>query len=328
MAKNPTVVAITGAEVFIQRRALLKAIDVQRKAGWSLDYIDGSESKVVEIAVGSAGCFLEVSRTLVIVSNPEKVKLSVLEGHAKRGDPNVVLLLDYPKDPKATTKFAKFLQGLGKRAVQSYPIPAKAYQKAEAAQRFVRQEAKDRGMTLPEDLAEAIVARLGQDLGFLSFEILKVSTLAEAEGVTDITASLVKQSMAPLTLTDVTVLADTVLARDPLQVANVLRRLRQSGSGDPTISVAVQLGKIVVRWLNYVLLRDAGKSPDEISGMTGMNQWVLKNKLLPPLRRWSAKDLVALIGSLAEAQRLQLSGALSPWTSLCAGVLSVCSGAQ
>jgi len=321
-SKRSVVVAISGSEEFLRVRALQRAVEIQRKAGWVITTVSGTTPGAVEMAVGAAGCFLEASQTLVIVTEPEKAPLGVLTAHFESGDGTVVVLLDVKGDPKANTKFGKFLDGLGK-AHQAYPAPEKDWQRQEQARKFLLQEAKERGLVLSDELAGAIVGRLGTSLGFLWFELLKLATLAEAEGQTEITVEHIKGAMAPLTLTDVTVLADALLTRDPVQVLSVLRRIRQGNSQDPTIEVCAKLGGMTLNWLEVTSLRDAGKSPDDIVQITGKNAWYVKNKLLPPLQRWRTDELVALTQCLARSQRRQKSGALVPWICFTSELLAL-----
>lgn len=325
MALRPKVVAVSGSEDFLRVRALQRAIEAQKKAGWFLDTVSGATPGAIEMAVGAAGCFLEASQTLVVVTEPEKAPLEALVYHAKEGDSSVVLLLDVKTEPKANSKFRKFLETLGK-AHQCYSAPEKEWQKQEQARKFIQQESKERGLEISEELAAAIVSRLGTNLGFLFFETLKLATLAEAEGQTEITVEHAKRAMAPLTLTDVTVLADALLSKDPAQVLLILRRVRQGSTQDPTIEVCAKLGGMILNWLEVVALRDVGKTTEEIISITGKNPWYVRNKLMPPLRKWGTKELAQLIQCLARAQRRQKNGTLSPWVCLSADLLSVVSG--
>jgi len=324
--KNPTVVAISGSEAFLQARAVRRALDVQRKAGWVVTYVSGTEKGALEMAIGSSGCFEENPRTLIVVTEPEKASVEMLSRYAQTGDPSVVILLDYPGDPKGNTKFGKFLDGMGK-AHQNHSLNEKVWQRQEDAKRFLVQEAKEAGQVFPEALADALVARLGaSNWGFLWYELQKLVALSEAEAGKEITVSQVKRALAPLAATEVTVLADVLLSRDADQLFRVLQRMRQGSKQDPTIEVCAKLGGLAQGWLELVAFRDSGKSTEEIIALTGKNAWLVTNKLLPPLKRWQTKDLVKLIKCLAWAQRQRKMGALSPWNGFCARLVAVAIG--
>lgn len=321
--KFSPVVAITGSEEYLRQRDVSATINAQIKSGWHVEYVDGASSGSLESALGTGGFFLENPRILVVVTNPEKVKVEILQEHQASGNTDVVVLLDHEGDPKGNTKIGKFIQGLGKWH-RNFPVPDKEYKRKDQAERFCTEEARRRERVLPDNVASQMVDRLGTDLGFLAFEVLKVCVLAEAEGVKEITLEMVKGSMAPLNSTEALVIADALMGKNPSAVTLALRRVRKSSKDDPTIQVSQQVGGVVLGWLETASLRDQGKTPDEIVALLGKNDWYVKNKLLPQLQRWTVPELVGLVQSLAQAGQAQRSGSISPWTFLCSHLLRAC----
>lgn len=334
--KISPVMAITGDEEFLRHRDVAATLAAQQKSGWQIEIVDGLIAGALENALGTSNCFLEDPRTLVVVRYLEKDKdkerakvmekvVSLLQEHLDTKATDLVVLLDYEGNPRGNSKLGKLIQGLGKWH-RSFVVPDKEHKKKEVAIDFCREEAKRRGKGLPEGIAAQMIDRLGTDLGFLSFEVLKAVTLAEVEGTAEITLEQVKGSMAPLNTSESIIVADALLQKNAAQVFLTLRRVRKSSKEDPTIQVSQQLGGIILGWTEVAALRDQGKSVEDIVGLLGKNDWYVRNKLLPSLQRWTVSDLVQLIQTCSSAQQAQRNGSISPWTYLTARLVGVCRG--
>lgn len=323
MAKQPAIVAISGSEEFLQHRAVQQAIKTQG-SGWDIQYVDGEVPGALEDVLGTAGGIFDDGKPiLVVVSNPDKVKVETLEAHLDHGEPNVVVLLDHPGKPKENTKVGKFIVGLGK-AHRSLPKAEKEWKQQEEAREFCMAEAKTHGVSLPEALAASMVDRLGMDLGYLSFEVLKACLLAASLEKTEITVEMLRGSIAPLNVAEPFLFAKALQTRDPVAVSIALKKVWDSSKEDPTMQVVGALASTLVSWLEIVTLREKGMNADEIVAATGKNPYVVSKILLPGLTRWSSRDLVLLIQDMAQVQRLQSSGAVLPWSALRAKALSHC----
>jgi len=323
--KAQTVVAITGSQDLLRRRALRTTVMTQEKGGWRIDQVDGSNTGALRNATSAGGGFFESNRVLVIVSNPEKANLDVLEQHLTEGDPECVLLLYYTKDPKETSKFGKFLTKLGK-AHRHYPAPAKAWQAEELAVKFCVEEAQRNGKTLETNHAGVIVERAGTDLGVLSFEILKMSMLAEAEGSTVLTAQIIGGGLAPLIEASLKPLTDALAAKNKIKLCKILGRIRKTTKGDPTIQVCRWLGKSALDWLMAINLRDKGVSAEEAAEQLSLNVYFYKNQILPKVRTWTLFEATQLVKALADSERAVLNGHVNPWVCMTARLLRVCDG--
>jgi DNA polymerase III delta subunit len=325
--KAQTVVAITGSQDLLRRRALRTTILTQEKGGWRIDQVDGSNTNALRNATSVGGGFFDSNRVLVIVANPEKANLDVLEQHLTEGDPECVLLLDYPKDPKETSKFGKFLAKLGK-SHRHYPAPAKTWQAEELAVKFCVEEAQRLGKTLGLDHASIIVDRAGSDLGVLSFEILKMSMLAEAEGTTVLTAQIIGGGLAPLIGVSLNPLTDALAAKNKVKLCKILARIKKTTKGDPTIQVCRWLGKSALDWLMAIDLRDKGVSAEEAAEQLSLNVYFYKNQILPKVRTWTLFEATQLVKALADSERAVLNGHINPWVCMTARLLRVCDGTR
>lgn len=320
-----TVTAMTGDHEFYRRRMIQTTVRAQAKNGWKIRYVDGEDrSELTGALAGNVFSDEAEEYTLLIVENPDKADLKILEEHAQSGDPKTVLLLSYDGIPKKNSKFAKFLDALGK-AHKQFLLPPE-YQQAEKATEFCLAEAQSYGKVLEETNAQRIVAMVGTDLGLLSFEIQKMAFLAEAEGSKNIRAKHIRAGMAGLGQTHMQPLLDALVRRNPAEVASVLERLRKSEK-DPIMKICRFLGAVVLKWLVLADLQSRGMTPEDIAirlKMSGTNPvWLLKEKRLPQIKLWPVDDLRRFIQVLARTERAVLGGHVSPEVEFLSGILLV-----
>lgn len=320
MAKS--VYAASGSQALLRKRSVQQLIDDQRKAGWRIDRVDASVKGQLRAALSQGGIFSD-SKVLVVVYHPEKADLSIYEDHLAVKDPDVVLLLNCDGEVKKNTKFGKFLQRLGK-AHQSFSPSARKWEAEEAAIQFCQKEVDERyGKVLSESLARALVNRLGADYGILSFELWKMSLLADLESSEEITAEHAKRMMAAIQEVDAYSLVDAVAFRSVQSVVKCLRRIKSTSKGDPTMGICRLLGRQAVQWYVMVQLRNE-VSTDVMAKRMGMNSWFLKNKLLPKINRWNSLKVRRLLKALAESERSVLQGHVDPWSGFSARLIDSC----
>lgn len=323
--KKPiTLTAISGSQGLLRRRALQEAIRIQKAAGWRVEQVDGANKIELWGAMAQGGIMFEDNQVLVVVSNPEKADLQLLQDHMDDGEESIVLLLHYEDDPKGNTKFGKWLKSLSPGVHRSFPAPpdSKPWEAEALAIGFCVDEAKRLGKVLSEGLAKAIVTRCGSDLGVLSFELMKMCILADLDGVADLTAAQIKPVMAPLLEASLMPIIESLSVKSAVGLSRALERVRATHKGDPTMSVCGMVGKTALRWLGAVELR--GRSPEEAADMLRENPWFFKNKLLSQVQSWKREEVVRLLKVIGESQRGVLSGHLSPWTGLTARLLALC----
>ena len=324
MAKRePNVLIVTGDDGFNRRRLIKEIIADSVGRGWRTDRVDASVPAQLDAALGSGGMFLqEAVKTLIVVDNPHKVDPDVYKEHAGDKDADAVLLLHYEGTPKGNTKFGKFV-ATQKANLRECKAP-QVWDAPGIAATFCVDEAKGYGLTLSQTLAEAIVERAGMDLGVLSYEILKLAMIADADGATTITIEGVQQSLAVLLEAQMQPVINALSDRNPKRLCLALDRLHRTTKGDVTVPLCRVVGGTALRWFSAADLRDQGKSPDEAALLLGMKPWYYLNKFLPQVNRWPRRDVLGLIRALAHSERSVLSGAVNPWVGLVGRLLSVC----
>lgn len=263
-------------------------------------------------------------QTLVVVRHPDKCDLDVLRTHIREGDDDLVVLLDYEGDVPGTTKFAKFLVELGK-SHRHFPHPSKAWEAESAAKAFCRSEAERCGHSLSEGLAEIIVERSGDDLGILSFEIMKMAMLADIDGSTEITKHHVGGALAALTdLSPFPVITCLFEHRQSGALAIQMNRFRKRLKNDPTLLITSEMGKAAAQLIVVHELVKQKMSVEDISGRTKIPAWIVKTKTIPSLNRWPYVDLLRLMRILASSDRAVLNGSVNPWVHLTSQLLGLC----
>lgn len=259
-------------------------------------------------------------RNLIVVTSPEKGDVAFYEAHLKAKDPGAVVLLHLDGEPKANTKFGKFVAA-NKKVAKNFPMPSQ-WNLGEAAAKFAVDEARRLGYKLDLKLASEMVVRVGYEFAIVANEIAKMALLAEADGSDTIGVPQVKEAMAELAEADLGLITVALAARNKRALAVALARVHRTSKDDPTIRVCRFLGATVLRWLPVVSVMH--QPPDDAAAQLGLNPWFYKNKLLPQVQRWGKDGVARLVHALAESERGVLDGHLDPWTAMMARLLNLC----
>lgn len=208
--------------------------------------------------------------------------------------------------------------------------PASRKDREGAARKFVIEEVARAKMTTTSQVAEALVSLVGDDLGTLSHEVLKATTLARARGVTVLDAKLFGSVLRPAADVDLRPVTAALAARDAVGLTKSLYRLRTAseGSGDPLMLVLKAKGgpaDQALAWLQVAGLLDSGATVEEISSRLSAPKWAVEKDLVPAAKRWGTSALSRLVADLARAEGAVLRGSPSPWNTLVASLLLACS---
>ena len=320
MAKFHPVLAISGSQPYLRNRELQALIANHNDC--KIEYVDGSNIGKLDVALSPNAFFDDGSSILVIVSKPEKANLELLKSHYESEDEDIIALLYYEGDPKGNTKFGKFLKTLGKSHV-NHPNP-KDWDMDAAATQFCIDEAKVHGKTIQSDFAGALVVASGTDFGFLSFEILKMSMLADVDGVSEISPAHIKGAVAPLAELAIVPVVNAVALRNAKKLIKTMERLKKNSKYDPTMAICSYLANSATKWLGITDLKSKNIPLDDAAKLLGLNPWYYKNKLFPQVANWDRSDVIRLIKILGDSKRSILSGQNNPWVILSSGLLELC----
>lgn len=317
--KQSNILLASGSQALLRRRLVTSVVEAKKKEGWTINYADGAEKGSFSSAI-SGGVFF-TGDLLVVVTSPEKEDPAIFQEHLESKSP-VSVLLDHDGKVKSNTKFGKFAQTLGGWHQQFNPAD-KPWEEEEKATAFVVKEAKEQhGLEIDPQLAGGLVRRVGSDFGFLVFELRKMAALAELDGSSTIEVAHVRAAKADLLEASVGPLLDALQARDKRKVLVQLDRIYETSSSDPTMKITGLLCARVLLWLQAISLRNL--PPREAAQEVGVNPWYFQNKIAPVASSWGEKRIIALIKTLARAERAVKNGAADPRVFLTASLMMVC----
>jgi DNA polymerase III delta subunit len=316
--QTPPVLMVSGTAGFLRRRFLWNVITKRRTEGWRVEFLDGEDHAGILRALDGNPFLSE--QILAVVEQPEKAPLALIERHMQVKDPSTVLFLHVDGDLDGRTKFSKLAKALGTFHVSFADPPS--YKAVEVAERFVQEEVERLGLMMDTGLVSALVAKVGSDLGFLRFEVLKIALSAEASGVTTVTPETVRGTMAQILGADVLPITDALVARNTSKLYRLLQQVRKTSKDDPTMRICGFLTAHLQRWMQAAHLE--GLSVKEAAQQIGQNPWAFEKSTLPGARVWGRKGTIWLLRTISDAERAVLSGALNPWYVLVSGLLRAC----
>jgi hypothetical protein len=207
--------------------------------------------------------------------------------------------------------------------------PGSRRDREKAALKFVGDEVARAKMTVPEQVVEALVSLVGDDLGMLSFEVVKATALARARGVTMLDAKVFGSVLRPAADADLRPVTAALAARDTVGLTKSLHRLRTAseGSGDPVMLLLKAKGgpaDQALSWLQTAHLLDSGANVEEISARLSTPKWAVEKDLIPTAKKWGTASLSRLVADLARVEGALLRGAPSPWNVLVSTLLLAC----
>ena len=312
---DPPLLLVAGADEHRRRRFVRGVSTKKQTEGWTVYPMGGEEHTVLDTVLSTTGVLFP-GKALCVVHNPEKLPLPLVKSHAADSDPSVVLLLVYETD-KPSGPLADLVP---KASCKVFPLPP-FYKLDEYAADYVR-EARSKGFVIGSDLAGALVRKVGNDLGVLTFEVAKACLLAKAKGGKDITPEILRDTVAPLSEVDGSSVLEALGSANPKRLAVELSRYKISKGGDPTVELCGRvLTPMVLRWLQAAHMFECGVSASAAAGRTGSNPWYWENKVLPPARAHGVVGCKKMLGAIAKAQTAVFSGHVSPWVTLEAGLL-------
>jgi DNA polymerase III delta subunit len=252
-----------------------------------------------------------------VISNPEKVHPEDVAYHLQEPNPGLVLLLVSEEDKPS----GGVLNGFPPAQTKTFSLPA-FYKLDEYAADYARELTRARGVDLPDGLARALVKKVGNDLGVISFEIDKVLRLVG--GVKVLEPVHFRGTIAALSELDGGFVADALGTRNVKLLSDELFRYKTSKRGDPTIELCGRtLTPTVFKWLQAAYLHTKEMSIMTAAGRVSASPWYWENKVLPCAKNWGVEGCQNLLSVVAKAQTAVFEGAINPWGILSSGVLKL-----
>lgn len=294
MDKN--VFYIHGSNQFLVRRAVSQFLTKKTGEGFCIEDISEFLPPLVFNFTG------EKTLYCINLENSELDPDNIL-GWSENLDDSILLIFGFKSEKKLIKEIPKNQQ-------REFLQPD-IFKQAEYAESFFNSEIKALGNSISSDLTKSVIQKCGTDLGFLSFEALKVHHVATQSeiNISDLQGVLSDFSEIPLAVF-LDCLAELNLKRTLRTLARARTQLGPSG----LVSLCAFCTPTVLKWLAAADLDARGVSLTESSASLGINPWYYENKVLPTARKWGLAKLKGFSSHLAKSQRLALSGAIDSWT--------------
>lgn len=320
--KNPPpVLAISGDHSFLVRRELQKALKAATITGRRVEFVDGEDPNCLDDILTANVFFGE--KVMAIVENPDKLPPEVIEARQESGAKDVVAVLYHPKKIRARSKFKSVVDGLGTHIELLKPKPWEVDDQAAA---FCVAEARRRGKNLGEKIAKALVKACGPDLGFLSFEVLKLCAYLDAVGEDVVKVPHVKATLSSLQEASAFPVIDALSARDERRLLKSMNSVRRTRTSDPTMLVCALAGSNSVKWLHALTLQKAGVPSNVACTQVGVTSYRFDRTLIPSAKRWGERGLTKLIRRVTGVEKAVRSGKIHPWIMLESQLVTLCKG--
>ena len=312
----PGALLVAGSDDHRRRVFVRDLVNRCLREGYVHHPLDGTDREGLQGLLSTVGVLFSIP-TLAVVSRPEKIVPGDVAEHLRTPNPSLVLLLVTDSDKPS----GGILDGFPAAHTKLFPLPP-FYKLDDHAAEYAVGLAKSRGIVLPDKMSRALVKLVGNDLGVVSFEVDKLVRLASARSRSTVELSDLRESLAALSESDGSSVADALGTRSRKTIADELSRYKATKKGDPTVELCGRvLTPTVFRWMQAAYLHGKGVSPAGAAGRVGSSPWYWENKVLPCAKVWGLQGCRHLLSAIATAQSAVFSGAVSPWNCLESGLL-------
>lgn len=316
-SKQQPVLYLTGSDTFRVRRIVNQMVSVAQKDGWKIERPEEPDADMLSGLLASTGLFMQ-ERIFCIIRDPKSVPLKVIHAQLATPNPNVVLLLVH-EGATGKNKVLKQLAKIIPKAFQQHIEAAPAWEVETEALKFVNEECKRLGITMDDRFKKPIIQKCGTDLGVLSWEMRKLKWI-QPEG--SVSAEDIRSATSSLQETPVSNLIDAILTLKAKRILKATQAIRNSHSGDPTMSVATGLLSYqALRWFAAISFHEAGVPASVAAAEMKSNSWYWENKVLPGAKVLGKRRLVVLTKTIRDAQVAVTSGHIDPWSVLECGLV-------
>jgi DNA polymerase III delta subunit len=319
MQSATPMILLSGGQVFLRQRKLHEIIFKYETGGWVSENLD-SPRDIHSYLGGFASLFAE-PRLLVLETEAE-LPVADLLSFGKNPDASICFVLCYPGEIKAKASFAQLAKEYSKYHI-AFPVPS-PFKEQEVAQEFCVQEAKRLRCSISAQVASALIADVGSDIGILSYEIFKAATFAKSKGEKEISALTVKATRAVIAEASVWNFADALRTGTTRKIIRSLDQLAFTRGKDTMMIIGILRNTFLLA-AQAIDLNERGVSPQMGASLIKTDPWKYTNIILPLGRRWGRERMFKMLQEISKAEQAVLSGAVDPWNVFVCGILSAVS---
>lgn len=271
----------------------------------------GDDASLAALRVGEGACW--------VVEGAGAAALGDIAAQAAAS--SVLLVLDSEGDPPEGSDLEALVEHVGPARVRAFRRPP-PWEEVPEAVAFVKSEMEKHGFGVGPGVAEVLVEGSAGDYGYLAFEVLKLTYLARARGLTYATSDMARASAGGPLGPDLDRVSQALGDGGIQALALALAQVRGAQRADPTPRVVAMLDRVVGQWLAAALARDP--DPDRAARRLGVHPFAYRVRIAGPVRRWKESGALRIMSVLAAADAAVRGGAANPWAVLCSGLFSAC----
>jgi DNA polymerase III delta subunit len=279
--------------------------------GYDIAEIDAKKSSTSEIEEAFSFGLFDTTKRCVVVDNASKLKN--IDQRISEAGANYSLVLVH------SGNLTKSLTAVKNKEILEEP--PQQHKKQAWASNLFRSMVSSEGKTISKELSDAIVSRVGHDLGVLRWELEKILQVSEQE---EITAQEVGLVISPLQEISGMLIIDAIYSCNPRNFLRVMRRLEQTMryKNMKSFTEGLLFNSMYETYL-VCLCVEQKKPYDEISSLLGKNRWVVENKIVPKSLSFGKKRAKGLLRVLFEMEKNVNFEGFDPLTFFKSSVVSV-----
>jgi len=285
---------------------LKKLKEEKNSKGYDIREVENKEDIDQAIQVG----LFDTRPVIVIIHNANKIAKSDLDRVLTASDSFELVLVD-----KGTAKLKATHPQL---KTETLDEPKKL---EEWCIKFIQDHLKtDYNITIEENLARAIITRVGTDLGHIVFECYKYSYLAKDGKLEPKDVASVLSQLGDVEGTKLIDAIKRLSIREFLTISGEMGKSKI----DPTMGFIAGLYTYnVSMWLEIALLLNKGVSPKDMVNYIKMNPWFLENILVPEVKNLGLERIKKLVKIGSQCEIGVLSGQRDVWNCFKTRVIGV-----
>jgi DNA polymerase III delta subunit len=306
----PPLILLAGdaEDVSDEAQRQLRAAFLKQHPSGTVGVLDGTAHGLSEVLDQARASSLFAAEQLLFFRRAEK------RTGGPQAEAALKTLTEYLSDPNPFTTVVLAARGLRKDSKLASFATKKGWfvlcheLPAWKANGWVRSRASEAGLKMPEDAAQALLQKVGSDMGLIHTTLEHLATALHP--ATDVNVRDVESLPVPGAEPEIFAFLDCVASRkfkEALRWFAEIKRADPSGGGEGVFSL---LHSRLRELLHLCALREQGMDEAEVPRFAAMHPFRLK-QLLPQARGFTSRELEKALKKVVRLQAAQVTGRLS-----------------